>query len=325
MVDVDDGEIHLLVAVSASDDVLINGVKRLYIDGELVGEETRDEIGMNETGNPVAIGNNPDRLDRTWSGMIDDVAMWDRALTDDEVLQIWNDGAGASIASLLGGGVTELQAGDADQNLEFNQLDLVKVQVAAKYLTGAAATWGEGDWDAAPGGSVGDPPQGDGLFAQTDIIAALNNGLYLKGPYGAVAPTPAVRGDGQTSVIYDPGTGELAVDAPAGTELTSINIDSAGSVFTGDAATNLGGSFDNDADNNIFKATFGSSFGSLSFGNVAQAGLSKDFVLNDLTVVGSLNGGGDLGAVDLIYVHEPSAVLLLTLGIVGLLAPRRRR
>ena len=35
-------------------------------------------------------------------------------------------------------------------------------------------------------------------------------------------------------------------------------------------AQNLGGSFDNDADNNIFKATFGSSFASLSFGNVAQ-------------------------------------------------------
>ena len=38
-------------------------------------------------------------------------------------------------------------------------------------------------------------------------------------------------------------------------ELTSINIDSAGSIFTGAAAENLGGSFDNDADNNIFKAT----------------------------------------------------------------------
>ncbi len=72
-------------------------------------------------------------------------------------------------------------------------------------------------------------------------------------------------------------SGEIAVDAPAGAELTSINIDSAAGIFTGDAAANLGGSFDNDADNNIFKATFGSSFGSLSFGNVAQAGLSEDF------------------------------------------------
>ena len=45
---------------------------------------------------------------------------------------------------------TLLQAGDADMDCDFDQLDLVQVQVAAKYLTGEPATWGEGDWDAAP-------------------------------------------------------------------------------------------------------------------------------------------------------------------------------
>ncbi len=99
---------------------------------------------------------------------------------------------------------------------------------------------------------------------------------------------------------------------------------SAAAVFTGAAAQNLGGSFDNDTDNNIFKATFGSSFGSLSFGLVAQTGLSEDFVANDLTVVGSLAGGGDLGAVDLIYVPEPASALLLAVGLmIGLLQFRR--
>ncbi len=106
--------------------------------------------------------------------------------------------------------------------------------------------------------------------------------------------------------------------------MTSVNIDSAASIFTGDAAQNLGGSFDNDADNNIFKATFGSSFGSLSFGNVAQAGLSEEFVLGDLSVVGSLAGGGDLGDVDLIYVPEPTSAVLLAVGLaIGLLHFRR--
>ena len=84
-------------------------------------------------------------------------------------------------------------------------------------------------------------------------------------------------------------------------ELTSINIDSASGIFTGQPAANLGGSFDNDTDKNIFKATFGSSFGAISFGNVAQPGLQADFLAQDLSVVGSLLGGGALGPVDLIY------------------------
>ncbi len=225
----------------------------------------------------------------------------------------------------IGGDITpKLQAGDADQDFDFDQLDLVQVQIAAKYLTGQAATWGEGDWNGAPGGTQGSPPAGDGQFNQLDIIGALAPGLYLAGPYAAVN-AGGQPGDGQTSIIYDAGSGEVSVDAPAGTELTSINIDSAAGIFTGDAAQSLGGSFDNDADNNIFKATFGSSFGSLSFGNVAQPGLAEQFVLNDLSVVGSLQGGGDLGNVDLIYVPEPSTLLLLTIGVLGLRGYGRRR
>jgi hypothetical protein len=212
-----------------------------------------------------------------------------------------------------------LQAGDADQDLDFDQLDLVLVQIAAKYLSGEAAAWREGDWNGAPGGTTGNPPTGNGFFDQLDVVAALTAGVYLTGPYAAVA-SGGVEGDSQTSIVYDANSGEITVDAPAATQLTSINIDSKASVFTGEAAQNLGGSFDNDADNNIFKATFGSSFGSLSFGNVAQAGLSEEFILGDLTVIGSLAGGGALGNVDLIYVPEPSSSLLLMIGAaIGLL------
>ena len=215
-----------------------------------------------------------------------------------------------------------LQAGDSNMDLEFNQLDLVQVQIAAKYLTGQPATWGEGDWNAAPGGAPGNPPIGDGLFNQVDIIAALNANVYLTGPYAALAPKGT--GSGNATITYNPANGEVGLEAGA-TDLTSINIDSAAAIFTGEPAQNLGGSFDNDADNNIFKATFGSSFGSLSFGMVAQSGLSEEFIRNDLSAVGSLLGGGDLGVVDLNYVPEPSTVVLLGFGVVGLLAVARRK
>ena len=36
----------------------------------------------------------------------------------------------------------------------------------------------------------------------------------------------------------------------------------------------------------------------------------------DLSVVGSLAGGGDLGNVDLVYVPEPATALLLAMGLL---------
>jgi hypothetical protein len=77
--------------------------------------------------------------------------------------------------------------GDANQDLSFDQLDLVQVLQANKYMTGEAATWGQGDWNGAPGGEPGSPPAGDGVFDQLDVIAALGTGLYLAGPYAATA------------------------------------------------------------------------------------------------------------------------------------------
>jgi hypothetical protein len=68
------------------------------------------------------------------------------------------------------------EAGDANLDREFNQLDLVDVLRGRKYGTGEPASWAEGDWS------------GDGVADQRDVIAALRTGNYLQGPYAADRP-----------------------------------------------------------------------------------------------------------------------------------------
>ncbi len=149
-------------------------------------------------------------------------------------------------------------------------------------------------------------PKLDRSFLQQDLTVAgtLADGSSL-GPVDLVFLRSLLRGevgDGQTSIIYDANSGRVMVDAPRNRNLNAIFIQSADAVLTGQPARHLGGDYDVDADDNIFKATFGGDFGSLSFGRVAEPGLSEFFVRHDLAISGSRVGGGGLGNVDLIYI-----------------------
>ena len=67
------------------------------------------------------------------------------------------------------------QAGDANQDGRFDQLDLVLALQGGRYLSAQPATWQTGDWNE------------DGRFNQLDIIAALQSGNYLQAPYASQA------------------------------------------------------------------------------------------------------------------------------------------
>ncbi len=85
-------------------------------------------------------------------------------------------------------GLKNTWMGDADLNGVFDSSDLVKVFSAAKYESGQAATWDQGDWD------------GDMTFNSGDLVAAFSNAGYDAGerPGG---PNPAVVVPEPTSMV----------------------------------------------------------------------------------------------------------------------------
>ena len=82
------GELHHFVGVSNFG----TGSIDMYIDGELVASNESPAVQNNDM--PVMIGENPDARGRTWNGLIDDVAIWGRALDESDVAVLYNGGAG---------------------------------------------------------------------------------------------------------------------------------------------------------------------------------------------------------------------------------------
>lgn len=78
------------------------------------------------------------------------------------------------IDTALAGQEPDLEAGDANGDYQFDQLDLFQVLRASKYDTGESATWEEGDWN------------GDNVFDRLDVLAALQTANYLQGPYAGM-------------------------------------------------------------------------------------------------------------------------------------------
>ena len=93
---INDNEWHLVVGVFDMDATQWF----LYVDGQ---EDTGSVSGSasgnikDSTGTPLYMGRDPTHGaagDRDWIGLLDEVAIWNRALTSDEISFLWNDGAG---------------------------------------------------------------------------------------------------------------------------------------------------------------------------------------------------------------------------------------
>lgn len=151
--------------------------------------------------------------------------------------------------------------------------------------------------------------------------------LFMSVAEGGLAGLGQVADD-QTSLGYNARTGELWVDAPSGQQLAAIQIASrtASFTFSGLAQTSELAELlvcprgEDCPEQSIFLAAFGEGFGSLDLGEVLLPGLPPEFLLEDLSVAGSLAGNGELGPVDLIYIPEPGGLALAAVGLAGLSA-----
>jgi hypothetical protein len=99
---VNDGQIHHVVALTR-----LGTQTELWIDGTL--HETGGVPNIANNNMPLLIGENPDARGRYWNGLIDDVAIWRRALSPEEIAKIWNKGAGMSVIDAIGGIPSELE------------------------------------------------------------------------------------------------------------------------------------------------------------------------------------------------------------------------
>jgi len=98
-------EWHHLVAVSDVD--VAEWGTALYIDGELYSSNP-GAPNMAANGQRVMIGENPDARNRYWNGEVDEVALWDRVLTESEIVSIFQGGTlGAPATDADGDGMSD--------------------------------------------------------------------------------------------------------------------------------------------------------------------------------------------------------------------------
>ena len=71
--------------------------KQIWLNGQLIHSAAGNRL--ENRGQLMQIGDNPDSPNREWEGHIDDVAVWDRALTRDEILSLYAEAKGTALAS----------------------------------------------------------------------------------------------------------------------------------------------------------------------------------------------------------------------------------
>jgi hypothetical protein len=203
---VNNGAFHHVVAITEH-----QVGTRMWVDGMLVATVNNATTALVNNGNggqpfpenpPLLIGENPQTGNRTWNGLIDDVAIWNRPLTDGEIASLWNNGTGNSLGSLIDPNTAPVP-GDVNGDRTVNNADFEIIR--GNFLL-SATTITEGDlnrdglvefadfriWknNAPPGvGSAASIPEPGALFlAECALLFCLGR-LSRRHRAGAVEPS----------------------------------------------------------------------------------------------------------------------------------------
>jgi len=96
--DVTDGNWHHLVAISDAAGAAFGTA--IYVDGNLDGQIDGSAV-LVANGSRMIIGDNPGARGRYWNGAIDDVAIWNRVLTQTEISALYAGGTGKPVSSFF--------------------------------------------------------------------------------------------------------------------------------------------------------------------------------------------------------------------------------
>ncbi|MSU31257.1 MAG: hypothetical protein EXS25_01085 [Pedosphaera sp.] len=95
---VNDGAWHHFVAIT--DSAKKDFGTAIYVDGVLAAKKT-DAAVLGKNGKRMMIGNNPDNVGRSFKGQFDDVAVWNRVLTESEITALYGKGTGGTLGSIM--------------------------------------------------------------------------------------------------------------------------------------------------------------------------------------------------------------------------------
>ena len=106
--DIPFGEWHHLVAITDAEATEFGTA--LYINGELDTQLDAPQL-LQANGERMRIADNPGATGRVWEGEIDDIAIWNRVLTPQEIGDLYNNGAGRPLVSFFGTRIEVLGVG----------------------------------------------------------------------------------------------------------------------------------------------------------------------------------------------------------------------